>query len=49
MLCVALPLSGNLYLVFTRDEKPLKIVLFRLSVDLASGGNIQLEKTGINC
>ncbi len=49
MLRVALSLSWNLYLVFAREWKPLKIVLFRLSVDLTSGGSLQLEQTGINC
>ena len=33
----------------TRERKPLKIVLFGISVDLKSGGSLQLEQTGINC
>ena len=40
MLRVALPLSGKLYLFFTRELTPLKIVLFEISVDLTSGVSI---------
>ena len=49
MLWVALPLSENLYLFFIRELKPLKIVLFGISVDLTSGGSLQIEQTGTNC
>ena len=35
-------------LVLTREWKPPRIELFRLSVALTSGGNRQLEHTGIN-